>query len=87
MGNYYRIICLDCKEYLFLGKENEWYSDERLMYILKDFLLSHTNHHLTVGGDEWNSAYDMKTMKQLPLPGYKEFEDTYSKQDYEGCRD
>lgn len=84
MGNSYRIMCLNCKEYLFLGKENEWYSNKELMYLLKDFLLSHTNHFLKVGGDEWNCSYtlDKKGIIELPTKDFKEFNSKYSKQDF-----
>ena len=82
MGNYYRIFCMSCKEMLFLGKENSWYGDKELMYILKDFLLNHINHILIIGGDEWNCAYDFDSGKQLPTEDYKEYDATYSKQDY-----
>lgn len=85
MGNCYKIMCLECKEYLFLGKENEWYSDKEKMYILRDFLLAHTNHHLKVGGDEWNCAYFIgkkDKIIQLPASDFKEFDDKYSKEDF-----
>jgi hypothetical protein len=67
---------MQCEEYFFLGKENEWWRNRETMYLLKDFLLSHTNHELKIGGDEWNRIY--------PEPeGHKEKDTTYSKQDYQ----
>ena len=80
MGNDYSISCLNCKETFFLGKETEFIYDKELLYCFRDFLLSHTNHVLKVGGDEWNTAFDNEG-KKLPN-GYKMFDDVCSKQDY-----
>ena len=77
-------MCINCEEYFYLGKENEWYSDKEKMYLLRDFLLSHTNHFLKIGGDEWNRAFRFgkKDLEELPTKAYKEFDDKYSKQDF-----
>lgn len=86
MGNSYELFCTDCKEYFDLGSEIVWWSNEESMYCLKDFLLSHTNHNLKVGGDEWNCAYDygegLSEQKQLPSEDYKEYDSTYSREDF-----
>lgn len=86
MGNKYKLMCLNCKEYFYLGDELIWWQDKELMYCLKDFLLSHTNHILKVGGDEWNCAHDDKYEKQLPTPDFKENDYKYSKKDYKDER-
>ncbi len=88
MGNVYNIMCIDCKEYFDLGSEIVWWQDEELMYCLKDFLLSHTDHELRIGGDEWNRAFDWINSKdqdnpiQLPSSEYKENDSKYSKEDF-----
>lgn len=82
MGNRYCLFCLECKEYFDLGSEIVWFSDVEKMYCLKDFLLSHTGHHLECGGDEWNCARDYDSGEQLPLKDYKEYDSECSKQDF-----
>lgn len=89
MGNRYTICCLDCKEYFNLGSEIVWWSDEQLMYCLKDFLLCHTDHNFKIGGNEWNRAFDWISSKDednpIELPDYeeyKEYDSKYSKEDY-----
>lgn len=84
MGNRYELFCTDCKVSFDLGSELVWWQDEQKMYCLKDFLLSHTDHVLKVGGDEWNRAFNhdmFAELKQLPHEGYKEFDDEYSIKD------
>ena len=76
MGNYYSIFCRTCKKRLFLGKENEFWCDKRLMYFLRDFILSHTGHHLCVSGDEWNSV-------SFDTSGYTNYDSKCSEEDYE----
>ena len=88
MGNCYSLYCKDCKEYFYLGKEGEFYGEKKTIYCMKDFLISHSNHNLTFGGDEWNCAYSV--IKYLDdhtwdfrEKGWKEYDDKYSLQDYE----
>lgn len=82
MGNSYTLFCVECSKYFWLGKENEWWHDKKQMYLLKDFLLGHIDHHLKVGGDEWNRAYDDKSNKQLPTSEYSAADTSCSEKDF-----
>ena len=87
MGNRYKIMCLGCHEYFDLDSENTWWQNKELMYCLKDFLLSHPDHELKIGGDEWNRAFDYNNDsdgEELPLADYKEYDSRYSKEDFKG---
>ena len=86
MGYEYCLFCRTCKTWFDLGKEGEFPYDTERMYCMKDFLLEHCDHDLTVGS--WNNAdsvIDHNEFNQWSFKekGWKRFDDTFSKEDYQ----
>ena len=89
MGNAYYILCRTCRQFYWLGKENEWIHDPQMVYLLRNFLMQHQSHSIGMSGDSWNFDYGSDfytTVIDAEEPakwGWTEWDDTYSKQDYE----